>query len=206
MDAIDSGCAAETGLALGVRFVREVLQVEDAVIRIEFSHQPFGPIQVYEDFFGVPVHFQQASNAIVFRHSDLDKVPHQPDPELFRYIQEHLALAQQRLAKPTDSDELAQIRLAIAHNAEQSVYTAEALAQHLHMSLRALQRTAQKQGFTVRQLLDAAREANAKELLQDSRLSVEAIAFLLGYSDDRAFRRAFKRWTSKTPADFRRRL
>ena len=113
-------------------------------------------------------------------------------------------LARDRLVVPDDSPELSGVREAIAHNAERSEYGAQALARQLNMSLRALQRLTHEHGISVRQLLDDAREANARQFLSDPRLSVEAIAFLLGYSDDRAFRRAFKRWTGQTPAEFRK--
>ena len=75
-----------------------------------------------------------------------------------------------------------------------------------NMSLRTLQRLTQASGFTIRQLLDEVREANARQFLSDRFHTQSAIAFLLGYSEDRAFRRAFKRWTGKTPAEFRRHL
>ncbi|MEQ8273537.1 MAG: helix-turn-helix domain-containing protein [Deltaproteobacteria bacterium] len=84
-------------------------------------------------------------------------------------------------------------------------YGAKALASRLRLSLRALQREVSRHGTTVRALLDEARCAQAKRLLQDRRLSVDEIAFVLSYSDERAFRRAFKRMTGESPAQFRRR-
>lgn len=204
MDEEDGGYAAEVGMALGARFGREVIGVENALARVDFAHAPFGPIQVYQDFFGTPVRFRQPYNAMVFHSEALDRPTQQRNMHLFRYIQEHLDLARDRLAIPSDPPELARVREAIADNAERSEYGAEALAQRLHVSLRTLQRLTQKHGVAVRKLLEEARAANARQFLSDSRLSVEAISFLLGYSEDRAFRRAFKRWTGQTPAEFRR--
>ncbi|NET56638.1 MAG: AraC family transcriptional regulator [Symploca sp. SIO2E6] len=206
MDAEDGGYAAEVGIALGSRFGKEFIEGEHALIRVDFSHQPFGPIQVYEDFFGTPVKFGQPWNAMVFDSEALDQPTQQQDAHLFRYIQGHLDLVREQLAVSSDSSELAKIREAIADNAERSEYSAEALAQKLHLSLRALQRLTQEYGITIRQLLDEARQANAQQFLSDPRLSIEAISFLLGYSEDRAFRRAFKRWTGQTPAQFRQTL
>ncbi|NES24043.1 MAG: AraC family transcriptional regulator [Symploca sp. SIO3E6] len=206
MDAEDGGYAAEVGMALGARFGKEFIEMENALIRVDFSHQPFGSLQVYEDFFGTPVRFQQPYNALVFRSEALEQPTQQRDTHLFHYIQGHLDLVRERLAIPSDSPELAKVREAIAYNAERSEYSAEALAQQMHLSLRALQRLTQEHGITIRQLLDEAREANARQFLSDSRLSIEAVSFLLGYSEDRAFRRAFKRWTGQTPAQFRRTL
>ena len=42
-----------------------------------------------------------------------------------------------------------------------------------------------------------------KRIWYDGRLSVEAVSFLLGYSEASAFRRAFKCWTGKTPIEYR---
>ena len=74
------------------------------------------------------------------------------------------------------------------------------------MSVRTAQRVAAEHGMTLQDLIDKVREQRAVELLQDSRNNIGSIAFLLGYSDERAFRRAFQRWTGRTPSDFRKQL
>ena len=61
-------------------------------------------------------------------------------------------------------------------------------------------------GLSVRALIDQTREANARALLGDRSLSLDDVAFLLGYSNESALRRAFKRWTGETPSAFRRTL
>jgi AraC-like DNA-binding protein len=45
---------------------------------------------------------------------------------------------------------------------------------------------------------------SARLLLSDRALSLAEIAWLLGFSDQSAFHRAFKRWTGLTPASARR--
>lgn len=42
------------------------------------------------------------------------------------------------------------------------------------------------------------------DYLSDSDLPLREIAFLLGFSEQIALQRAFKRWTGKTPGEFRR--
>ena len=44
----------------------------------------------------------------------------------------------------------------------------------------------------------------AENLLRRGTVPVEDIAHRLGFSDDRAFRRAFREWTGETPTEFRR--
>lgn len=202
MDALDDGAAAEVGIAMGARFVREIVKL-DGLVEVHFSHVPFGPQTAYTAWFGVPVLFEQDHNAMLFDTGTLDQRPPARDASLFAYIQAHLDLTSQRLAAP---DKLARVRAEISHNAERSDYSAEGLARRMGMSLRVLQRFVGGHDTTVRALLDAARASNARELLSDRRLGVEEVSFLLGYSEERAFRRAFKRLTGTTPAQFRKSL
>ncbi len=46
----------------------------------------------------------------------------------------------------------------------------------------------------------------ALEHLKSGRLSIQEIAFLLGYSDVANFRRAFKRWEGVAPSEVRESL
>jgi AraC-like DNA-binding protein len=58
-------------------------------------------------------------------------------------------------------------------------------------------------GASYRALLDEARHAHAVEYVICTEMRSERIAGLLGFSDVRSFRRAFKRWTGNTPAGYR---
>jgi transcriptional regulator GlxA family with amidase domain len=55
-------------------------------------------------------------------------------------------------------------------------------------------------------LLDQVRYQHARKLLQTSRMSIEQIAFSLGYSEMAAFTHAFIRWSGRSPSSFRHRL
>ena len=50
----------------------------------------------------------------------------------------------------------------------------------------------------------ALRQALALGYVRDPGLSLLDIAYLLGFSEQSAFQRAFKRWTGATPGDYRR--
>lgn len=50
---------------------------------------------------------------------------------------------------------------------------------------------------------DQTRYARALDLLSNSDMTVAQVAELVGYSDARAFRRAFKRWAGVLPNEFR---
>jgi AraC-like DNA-binding protein len=73
------------------------------------------------------------------------------------------------------------------------------IARQLAMSPRNLQRRLAEEGQTFQALLDEARMTLARSYIEEGRLSVTEIAFVLGFADTSAFSRAFKRWTGKSP-------
>ena len=80
----------------------------------------------------------------------------------------------------------------------------EQVAQQLHMSPRTLKRRLLEQNTSFRAIVDGVRLEQARLLLRETALSVDAIAATLGYSDTSNFNRAFRRWQGMSPAAFRR--
>ena len=203
MDAVDGGHGAEAAVGLGSRIARDLFGIQDSVVEIEFAHPPNAPEAVYHEWFGAPVRFGCGRNAMVFDSEELQKTPAQTNPQMYAFIETHLALVEKGLLANIREEPLDRVRVQLAAQAHRSDYSAESLAQKTGMSVRTLQRFTAKHGVSLRSMIEEVREANARRLLSDARLSVDEVAFLLGYSDDRAFRRAFKRWTGTTPAAFR---
>ncbi len=78
----------------------------------------------------------------------------------------------------------------------------EDIAQCMHVSLRTLHRMLVREGIDYSQLLDQDRRSRSIQLLKQG-ASSEAISLVVGLSDARSFRRAFRRWTGLSPAEFR---
>ncbi len=86
-------------------------------------------------------------------------------------------------------------------------FSAHALSDALHVSYRTLHRRFQAvTGMPPLAYLQALRVECAKEMLEETRKSVEQIAGEVGYADVSSFRRLFTRSTSVTPAHYRRRF
>lgn len=103
-------------------------------------------------------------------------------------------------------DPLAPIREAL--DSERSLAlappTLERVAHKLGMTERTFQRRLHQCGVTFRQLLAEQQRAWATHLLAQRKLAISEVAFALGYSEQAAFARAFRRWTGQTPRSYRR--
>jgi AraC-like DNA-binding protein len=73
----------------------------------------------------------------------------------------------------------------------------------MHVSARTLMRKLKQEGSSYQAQVDLVRREQAVWYLCDSKESVEAIAFKLGYKDASNFSRTFRRWLGVTPKDFR---
>ncbi len=81
--------------------------------------------------------------------------------------------------------------------------TEEEAAAALFVSKRTLARRLQKEGTGFRQIRDEILSQQASDYLRESQMSVDAVAALLNYHDSANFRRAFKRWFSMSPDQYR---
>ncbi|MGE0626114.1 MAG: helix-turn-helix transcriptional regulator [Pseudomonadales bacterium] len=73
----------------------------------------------------------------------------------------------------------------------------------MSMNVRTLQRRLAVDGVQFRSLLDDCRRQLAMRDLKKGNLTLSQIALSLGYSDPAHFTRAFKRWTSQSPSQYR---
>jgi AraC-like DNA-binding protein len=76
------------------------------------------------------------------------------------------------------------------------------VSKRLNRSTSTLQRQLQAEGLSYRDVLDNTRRNLAESYLTDNKHSHAQIAFLLGFSDQSNFSRAFKRWTSMSPGQY----
>jgi AraC-like DNA-binding protein len=72
------------------------------------------------------------------------------------------------------------------------------------MSSRSLTRHLAEERTTFGEILEQLRQRLASRYLADNRMSVQQIAWLLGYSEVGAFNHAYKRWTGSVPRRMRK--
>lgn len=81
---------------------------------------------------------------------------------------------------------------------------AAAMARVLGTSERTLHRRLQERGTTWRAVLDGFRDDESRRFLREGRRSLAEIALAVGFSDQSAWTRAFRRWTGQSPTAWAR--
>ena len=66
-----------------------------------------------------------------------------------------------------------------------------------------MQRRLLDEGLNFSGLLQKTRQQLATQYIKDDNLAISEIAYLLGFSDQANFTRAFKRWNGVSPTQFR---
>ena len=206
LDAAHEGRASEAGMGVILRVITEYLGIKGCLIAVEVEYPAQGSEDTYREFFKVPVSFGQARNALILKTESLDWPTSHANRQLFKFAEAYYAQVLQRLDTTSEKTELRRLREAIVQNAAQGEFRASAAASRADLSLRAAQRLAAHYGESLTGLISKIRAASAKQFLSDRSIPIEAVASLVGYSDDRAFRRAFKRWTGQSPSEFRTEL
>ncbi|KPF58451.1 hypothetical protein IP88_16550 [alpha proteobacterium AAP81b] len=77
-------------------------------------------------------------------------------------------------------------------------------ARQLALSERTLHRRLAEEGTRFSAMVDDARYDRARDLLLDRRMTVESVAFAVGFAEPSSFSRAFKRWSGMGALEFRR--
>jgi AraC-like DNA-binding protein len=73
----------------------------------------------------------------------------------------------------------------------------------LNLSARTYRRRLDEEQQSFQKLLDRVRAEHATRYLRNTRLPLSSIAYRVGFSDPSNFRRAYQKWTGKSPGEIR---
>lgn len=154
----------------------------------------------WNDFYGVTVEFGQNENSFTLNQSDVDRVLPTANRPLAGVLDGMLT---EQLAKLTKDDVVSRCKAQFLEQLASGEPSAEDIAQRLHMSSRTLQRKLAEANTTYLKLVDDCRRDLALRYISDDSKSITDITFLLGFSSQSAFSRAFRRWTGASPTEQR---
>jgi len=154
----------------------------------------------YRQFYGCPIRYGASENAFVLPL----RVADEPLPTANRRLAGTLdeILASQLAA--LDKDNLpARCKYTLLDGITSGELSEREMAKRMHMSRRTLQRKLAESNTTYQKLVDDTRRDLALRYLEDPGKSITDVTFLVGFSGQSAFTRAFRRWTGLSPTRFR---
>lgn len=172
----------------------------DALVEFHCSYPPPPYFKRYGEFFDIPVRFNAKANQILIHPSGLNYPILQASPVNTTMAAQ---LCEEHLARQPIYDDLAmQVRSMLL--AQPGTFpSAESIARSLNMTSRTLRNKLSDADASFQMILDSVREQLARNQLTYTQLKIDDIAWKAGFRDTTSFRRAFKKWTGSTPAEYR---
>lgn len=187
-------------VGLHLRMCRSLIGRDFSPLRIEFRRSRPSKIDDFVTLLRAPLIFDAPDTRLVFDRDSVERPLDSGNPELARHND---AIAIQYLSQLERQNIQNRVREVLAQRLARGEPSQEDIAEVLNMSSRTLQRKLGESGTTYKELLDDTRHALALAYLSAPRHSVSDVTFLLGFSACSSFTRAFRRWTGKSPSDWR---
>jgi AraC-like DNA-binding protein len=190
----------ELQIATRISLHRDIMGESFKAGEILLTYRPHGDFQIASELVGCPVRFEQESNQILFNSAFLDAAPKLGNRTTYPFA---ITLCDDLLADlALRTGAAGKIRSMLLRDVTHRP-TLATVARQLGTTPRTLRRQLQIQDTSFRQLSNELRVHIALRYLRETKMTTEDIAFALGFSDAANFRHAFRRWTGRTPNEFR---
>lgn len=196
---IDCTQLTALSLALLYRSISQLHQSELQVTEVQLCIPPPSSLQAYSAVFAAPIVFDTAENSLRYPLTLLD-TPVDPAPDLRQALSN-----QWRGALPsTHSDSLPQhVEQVVTALLPTGECNLNMVAKVTEMNPRSLQLRLQDAGTGFTQIQQRVRLRLACHYLKNSDIDLTALALNLGFAELSVFSRAFKKWTGKSPRQWR---
>lgn len=193
----------EATFSATVVVLKNMTETEIGPVKVSFKHARPSNIKSHQEAFNCPVLFNQKQNFITYNTADINIMTAKADKSINQFLLERVE-EETRGIEVSANKIVADVNKLIEDALPSGIPNIDQISAHIGLSGRTLTRRLSESGFTFRQLIKKKQEDISKELLADASKSVGEIAFLTGFSEQSAFNRAFKRWTTQTPVEYRK--
>jgi len=180
-----------------IRALNRATNRDFAPSRMTFAHARSWGLREIHRILRCPVEFAQTTDSWVLPERVMELPITSGDSHLLHILEAHAddLLSERRTAAGLRGLVENQLLSMLPSGRVQTA----AVAQQLGMSARSFKRHLAQEGTSFSEILDRLRNRLARRYLQDERISLQQIAWLLGYSEIGAFNHAFKRWAGISP-------
>jgi AraC-like DNA-binding protein len=153
-----------------------------------------------EEIFGCRVFAKGSLDVIGFAPATMS----QPLPTSNRLVHQLLTLYIQNAKRSSEASLVEKIEQYVTASIASGECNIENCCRAIGISLRKMQVDLKREGLSFSDIMDRLRTRLAKRYIEQEDMSLDEVAFLLGYSEQTSFGRAFKRWTGDTPRHFQK--
>ncbi len=180
--------------------LRGLLNKPALQLRVELPYPRPAYGELYREIFGEGVHFDCPRGRISFpRELLLTLLPSSNTALRALYEAECARL----LADLEEDDSVAVRTLRLLRKLEGQYPQMPQIADMLNVSPRTYRRRLEEEQQSFQDLLDQVRAEHATRYLQNTRLPLSSIAYMVGFNDASNFRRAYLKWTGRSPKEVR---
>ena len=183
-----------------INTLRGMLNEPALSVRMELPYPAPAHAHLYREVLGEDVHFDYLNGRILFPQKWLAIPLPSSNPALRHLYEKECA---RLLADLEGEDSVAEQTLRLLRKLEGPYPQMPQVANMLNFSPRTYRRRLDEERQSFQQLLDQVRTEHATRYLQNTRLPLSTIAYMVGFSDASNFRRAYTKWTGRLPKDVR---
>jgi len=158
-------------------------------------------IHQFEDIFSCPIQFNSSKNCLYFSEADMEFPLPTADESISKI---HDANAKRYLEQLIGGEFSTRVRHILIEYLPSGEPKQEQIAIQLNVSSSTLKRRLLTENTNFKALLDNTREQLSVAYLKNQELTLTEITYLLGFSENSAFNRAFKRWKGISPKQWQK--
>lgn len=192
---------AEYAVAVTILHCRRASGFDWPLIEVCFAFDAPPSSDAHVRAFGCPARFGGTRSEFVIERSTWDTPSRAPSTELLRTLEDHAA----RMVESLEAKSVVQAQVArlIIEELEGGDPSLPKIARRMALSPRTLQRRLELEGSSFGDVLDRTRRELSEAYMKQRDLALTEIAYLLGFSEQSAFTRAFQRWYGVAPSQYR---
>ncbi len=169
--------------------------------KLELMVSEDSPLDIYDGLIDGPIIVSRERNALYFSAKELEEPLPGSIPDI---LEATTKIAERYIASQDESKVAHRVRELLVQMLPSGSTDQETVAARLFRSPSTLQRQLSAEKTSYRDILGSTRRDLAEAYLKEQKHTHSQIAFLLGFSDQSNFARAFKRWTGLSPGQYQK--
>jgi AraC-like DNA-binding protein len=186
-------------LAAALNLLRRYVGIAATPPEVHFMHSDPHDAQAYARAFPTAVRFGMPHNGFVLHRSQLGLAMLPANAKLHSAFSAYA----RELLDHSETGLRRRVAELVAEELRAGNLTMRGVASRFGASAATLRRRLDNEGTTFREVVDEVRRALAERYLLDRTLSISEVGFALGFANVGAFNRAFRRWNSASPSEYR---